>query len=169
MRVRSEKNESLFLLTSESERFVIKTSDDGRDRTSSWIKNGTEQAKLSPRSWLHLFFNLRRAQDENLIFIKVSVTQFFFFATTRRQAHWTSWSLLQAKFCSKGTFRLWQSWRRLRATGLICQYQANLKNLNYWTRETQILFLIFKLDETSLEVSKQIDDDRWFDQELCAE
>ena len=65
---------------------------------------------------------------------KVAVTELFF-ATTCRQAHWTRWSLLQVKFCSKGTSQLWQSRRRLRATELICQYQANLKNFNYWTRE----------------------------------
>ena len=100
MRVSSEKNESLFLLTSKSERFVIKTSDYRRDRTSSWTKNGTVQAKLSPRSWLHLFFQLRTSSRRKLG-IYQSSSHANIFATTCRQAQWTRWSLLQVKFLSR--------------------------------------------------------------------
>ena len=82
------------------------------------------------------FFNLGRAQDANLVLIKVAVTQLFFSQQhVGKRIGQGGHFFLQMKFCSKGTSRLWQSRRQLRATELICQYQANLKNLNYWTRE----------------------------------
>ena len=50
--IKIEKHDtSVFLLTA---RFVIQTANERLDWTSSWTKNGTVQAKLSPRSWLHL-------------------------------------------------------------------------------------------------------------------
>ena len=55
-RNKSEKHEtSLFILSSKSPRFLVKTPDERLDRSSSWAKNGTVQAKLSPRSWLFVF------------------------------------------------------------------------------------------------------------------
>ena len=59
-RIKSKKHEtSLFLPTSESARFVIATAKDRLERTWWWTKNGTAQARQSPRS--------RQAQDANLI------------------------------------------------------------------------------------------------------
>ena len=54
-RIESKKQEtSLFLLTSGSARIAIETTNDRLGRTRWWIKNGTVQAKLSPRSRLYL-------------------------------------------------------------------------------------------------------------------
>ena len=71
---------------------------------------------------------------------------------------------LQVRLCSKGNPRHWQSQRRLWVTERTCAYHAGRKNLNCWERRRSISHL--QLDETSLEVSKRIDDDPWFDQEL---
>ena len=87
------------------------------------------------------------------IFIKVAVTRLFC-TTVCRQAHWTRWSLLQVKFCSKGShppFTLAFSsllpllsppslptFTKPEATLGVCQ--VNLKWRILWTNEKQMSF-----------------------------
>ena len=109
------------------------------------------------------------AQDANFVFHQRSSDAMRLFCTTTcRQARWTRWSLLQVQFYSKGNLQFWYSRKRLQATELTCAYQATRRTLTT-ERERRHSTSHFEFDDTSLKVSKQIDCDRWFDQELFPE
>ena len=66
-KIEFEKHETkLFLLTSESSKFVIETADDQLEKISSWNKSGTVQAKLSARSRLYLLFQSTKSSRRTL-------------------------------------------------------------------------------------------------------
>ena len=99
------------------------------------------------------YFNLDELKTQIWYFIKVAVTRLFC-TTVCRQAHWTRWSLLQVKFCSKGShppFTLAFSsllpllsppslptFTKPEATLGVCQ--VNLKWRILWTNEKQMSF-----------------------------
>ena len=125
-RIKFEKNEtSLFLITCESARFVIEAADDQSDRTVHEPRMVLHKQSYRPDHGC-IFF---QSTTQTWYFTSVAVMQFFC-ATTR-------WSPFQRDFCSKGNLRLRQGRSRLQATELTCAYQADLKNLDNWTCETQ--------------------------------
>ena len=137
-RFESKKHKTgLFLLSSESLRIV---------RTIDWKGLDDEPRMVlykhsnRPDHDCIYHFDLRRAQNANLVFLKVAVT-LFRCTTICRQTHWTQLSFLQAWFCSTGSSDFNQAggdslrtnWLVMFVTGLH-DFGANLSDEQYQKR-----------------------------------